>query len=168
MRGILAVALGIVAAACPGPSRTRDGPPAGNAAENPQRTSGEDIFLCVIEHGELKTVMATVNAATGDTLVRERPLREVHPATLPPYARDAPWLAREIMVLDGRYYAAHGPPQVIEPELLTRVGEFRGVPVFGEAGLAERGEGGIFVPIRPGCEFQPYVANVDVMPVRAP
>lgn len=95
----------------------------------------------------------------GDTLIDDRSWRDVYPATRPPYALGASWLAREFVVLDGRHYTPYGLPEVIEPHLLVPVGEFRNVPVFAEGGIGEEVPSAIFIPIRPGCEFQPYVGQ---------
>lgn len=162
MRGTLAVALAVATGACVGGSGSREAhPPESTGSTDGQHSAGTGgVSLCIVENGELKAVAAVVDTTTGDTLVNGRRLRDAYPVTLPPYARDAPWLAREIIEVNGRRYAPYGPPRVIQPELLTRVGEFRGVPVFAETALAKEGQGGIFVPIRPGCEFQPHVANV--------
>ncbi|HEX2209906.1 MAG TPA: hypothetical protein VHG93_19685 [Longimicrobium sp.] len=119
----------------------------------------QEISLCIIEDGELKTVTAVVDTSRGDTLVDGRRWREVYPANHPPYALGASWLGREFIDLDGRAYAPYGAPDVIEPHLLMRVGEFRNVPIFAERGIGEEVPSAIFVPTQPGCVFQPYVGH---------
>lgn len=164
MRGMLAAAFAMVAAGCARSS--------GDADARAEAAAARDISVCVIEGGELRLVSAVHDTLTGDTLVDGRPLAEAHPAAHPPYARDAPWLAKEIIVLEGKYfYAAYGPPRVLEPGLLARAGEFRGVPLFAERGTIQDsvpGAGTLYVPVRPGCEFQPYLANVDIIVHRPP
>lgn len=161
-RLVAIVAVGMIG--CVGSSGSEDRTQRGGApaiAEAP--VPRDTIYVCVINNGELKVVTALRDPLTGDTLVDGRRLGEAHPTTLPPYARDAAWLGKEIIEVRGRYYAPYGPPRFVESELLIRAGEFRGVPLYAESALAETGQGAIFVPIRPGCEFQPYVASVDFM-----
>ena len=159
----LTAALVIGAGGCVGAPKSKEvDSPAHAPTTTPQRPAPvHNITLCIVENGALKTVAAVVDTSRGDTLVDGRSWREVYPAIYPPYALGAPWLAREIIVLDGRYYAPYGLPDVIAPQLLMRVGEFRGVPVFAERDIGEEVPSAIFVPTRPGCEFQPYVGNVD-------
>ena len=44
---------------------------------------------------------------------------------------------------------------------VNRVGEFMGVPVFAETGAPARPEV-VNLPVRPGCEFQPYQLRQQV------
>jgi hypothetical protein len=48
---------------------------------------------------------------------------------------------------------------------VARMGDYMGVPVFGEAGATGATEV-IYLPVRPGCEFQPYQVDVKVGGVR--
>jgi hypothetical protein len=48
---------------------------------------------------------------------------------------------------------------------VTRTADFQGVPVFAEAGATGATEV-LYVPVRPGCEFQPYQLDVKVGGVR--
>jgi hypothetical protein len=47
---------------------------------------------------------------------------------------------------------------------LARTGEYQGVPVFAEAGMARPDV--VYVAVRPGCEFQPYQTEVKAGGVR--
>jgi hypothetical protein len=64
-----------------------------------------------------------------------------------------------------RRYVKYGLPRVLGVNEVTRVGEFQGVPIFAEAGRTAPYEV-IYVPVRPGCEFQPYQTEVKVGGVR--
>lgn len=153
------VAIGVVG--CVGAPSSKEVEASGRAEVELSRRSApvQNISLCVIEDGELKTVTAVIDTPRGDTLVDGRSWRDVYPATHPPYALGASWLARGFVILDGRHYAPYGLPDVIEPHLLIRVGEFRNVPVFAETGIGEEVPSAVFIPTRPGCEFQPYVGQ---------
>ena len=115
------------------------------------------IRVCVLKDGELAEVEVTYRAETGDTLVGGRLFREVHPTTSPPYAGKADWYLRyEPVTFRGRTLTHYGLPRVLGTNEVERVGEFRGVPVFVERGTANDPITVLFLPVRTGCEFQPY------------
>jgi hypothetical protein len=66
--------------------------------------------------------------------------------------------------MDQRYVKT-GLPRIIQPQELTRVGEYQGVSVFAQPG-AETPPAVIYLPVRPGCEFQAYQAEEEVIRVR--
>ena len=125
------------------------------------------IRVCILENGALREVDARVRAARGDTVVvvggERRPFAAVYPAD-PGYAA-----TRDFFIQDGpvsfgdRRYIRFGLPRVIAPGDLARVGEFHGVPVFAEAG-APAGLELVYLPVRPGCEFQPYRMESGLRP----
>jgi hypothetical protein len=47
---------------------------------------------------------------------------------------------------------------------VARAGDFQGVPIFAEAGQARPDV--IYLPVRPGCEFQPYQVETKAGNVR--
>ena len=59
----------------------------------------------------------------------------------------------------------YGLPRVLGVNEVTRTADFMGVPVFAEAGATAATEV-VYVPVRPGCEFQPYQLEVKVGGVR--
>lgn len=121
--------------------------------------------VCVIANGQLREIEAELDTATGDTLIAGRPLAEAHPAPSPPYLAGAEWYARdEMVVFERRQYVRYGQPRVLRPDALTRVGEFRGVPLFAPS----RTEAVRFVYALVGrnCEFQPYWYAATVGAVR--
>ncbi|HET7229346.1 MAG TPA: hypothetical protein VFJ16_05055 [Longimicrobium sp.] len=76
----------------------------------------------------------------------------------PPYVERAPWYqAQSPVPFGGRNYVGNHPPQVIEPGLLVFVGRYRGVPVFKAAEDPGNPPEYIYLPVRPGCVFQPLV-----------
>jgi hypothetical protein len=74
----------------------------------------------------------------------------------------------EPVVLGERRYYKNGLVRTIESQALAYVGDFRGIPLFGEAGVAIPDLPYVFVPAAPGCMFQPYVYHADVGPVSSP
>jgi hypothetical protein len=121
--------------------------------------------VCVVENGMLRNVQAQYSSATGDTTVAGRPFAQAYPATAPSYAAGAGWFIQgDAITLGGRRYVKFGLPRVVGVNDVTRTGEYQGVPVFAETG-AERPEV-LYVPVRPGCEFQPYQTEVKAGSVR--
>jgi hypothetical protein len=171
--GVLVAVLG----ACGGAGREPATSVAPAAAPPPPAeiapTPPSDIQVCVVQDGELRMVRAQYETRTTDTLVDGRPFAAVYPDTIG-YAAAAEWYANdEYITLNGRRYVKYGLPRVILPhELLTRAGEYQGVPLFAEEGkvVAETEHGQTsdirYVPVRPGCEFQPYEHHANVGAVR--
>ena len=92
-----------------------------------------------------------------DTLVevqgQRRPFSSVHMVTSPGYAGGQTWyISTDSLRFNNRAYVKYGVARVITPAELTRSGEVLGVPVFTSAQSPDV----IFVPTRPGCEFQGY------------
>jgi len=119
----------------------------------------------VVQNGTLMMVTAQYNTATSDTTVNGQRFATAYPATTG-YAAGATWfINNEPIMVNGRRYVKYGLPRVIGVNDVTRTGEFMGVPVFAEAGATPTTEV-VYVPVRPGCEFQPYQLDVKVGGVR--
>jgi hypothetical protein len=120
-----------------------------------------DIRVCVVENGALREVRAMYNTQTGDTTVNGQPI----PATTG-YAAGATWyINNEPITVGGRRYVRYGLPRVLGVSEVTRTADYMGVPVFAEAGALGTPEV-LYVPVRPGCEFQPYQLEVKAGGVR--
>jgi hypothetical protein len=116
----------------------------------------QGIPVCVLDGGRLKLIQAEVDPETGDTLVERQPFASVHPTTSPPYAAAAEWFIHPAPIaFREHYYLPYATPRIIAPDLLEHVGEYAGVPLFAEADAGEPEI--LYVPVRPGCEFQQYV-----------
>jgi hypothetical protein len=123
------------------------------------------IDVCVVENGVPRNVQAQYTSATGDTTVAGRPFAQAYPATAPSYASGASWYIQgDQITLDGRRFVKFGLPRVLGVNDVTRTGEYQGVPVFAQAGMARPDV--VYVPVRPGCEFQPYQTEVKAGAVR--
>lgn len=123
------------------------------------------INVCVVENGMPQNVQAQYASATGDTTVAGRPFGQAYPATAPSYAASAPWYVQgEAITSGGRRYVKFGVPRVLGVNEVARTGEYQGVLLFAEPGTAAPDV--LYVPVRPGCEFQPYQTEVKVGGVR--
>lgn len=119
-----------------------------------------EISVCVIEDGMLREVRADYDAVTGDTTLAGRPFSGVHRTTTPPYAAGAAWYINNgTFTYQGSRYVKYGLPRVLGVTEISRVGNADGIPIFAEAG-GSAPYGVLYVPVRPGCEFQPYQAEI--------
>lgn len=125
----------------------------------------QPIQVCVLEGQQLRNVDAMFNPATGDTMVmqagQEQPFGQAYPATQGYAAGQTFFINNEPVMLGGRRYVKFGLPRVIGVEELSRAGDYQGVQVFTEAGAMMPAEV-IYLPVRTGCEFQPYQAEQQI------
>ncbi len=135
-------------------------PPPPPAPAPPPPPAERDIRVCVIEGPSIVDVDAVYVPATGDTVVVvdgvRRQFSEVYPSVAPAYAASTTWFINNdsIQVMDNDY-VKFGVTRVVPGTRLTRVGVYEGVGIFAESG-AETPQQILYVPVRPGCEFQPY------------
>ncbi len=124
------------------------------------------IRYCIVRDGQLAEVDAVYDPERADTLVDGRPLAMAYPADALPYAAGAQWyINHEPLVMGSQRAVKYGLPRRLPARELRPAGQFRGVPVFVEAGITGRPTV-YYVPVRPGCEFQPYEDNANVGAVR--
>jgi hypothetical protein len=140
-------------------------PPPPAQQPQPQAPTTRAIQVCVVQGGALTTVTAQYNTATGDTTVNGQRFATAYPATTG-YAAGATWyINNQPITVNGRRYVKYGLPRVLGTTEVTRTADYMGVPVFAEAGATGATEV-LYVPVRPGCEFQPYQLDVKVGGVR--
>jgi len=121
--------------------------------------------VCVIENNMLREVEAMYNPATGDTTVAGQPFSSAFPATAG-YAAGANWyINNEPITIGGRRFVKFGLPRVVSVTDVTRTGEYQGVGVYTDA-TATGTPDVVYIPVRPGCEFQPYQYEVPARGVR--
>lgn len=142
----------VVPVAVPPPMPPPMAPPA-----PPAQPAMRELSVCVVQGTRLTEVRAMMNPATGDTMIDNRPFAAAHPASSPTYASGATWYVNDdVVTLGGQEYVRFGVARVVTPpSQLTSVGEFQGTPLFAQTGAAAP-QDVLYVPLRPGCEFQPY------------
>lgn len=115
------------------------------------------VTPCVVRNGRMEEVSADYDAATGDTTVNGRPVREVYPATAE-HAAAAPWFVNnEPIIFRDRRYVRYALPRTLGPAEVVPVGSYQGVTVFAEPGLEDaRVFEVLFLPVTPDCQFQSY------------
>jgi hypothetical protein len=89
------------------------------------------------------------------------------------YAETESWyLDNEVIQVKGNRYVKYGLPRVLAPGEVELAGNYRNTDVYAEAGT--KGIPSIlYIPVRKGCEFQPYLmelpeCNVSVKLAAAP
>jgi hypothetical protein len=126
---------------------------------------GHGMRLCVLEGGRLREVPITFNMTTRDSLYEGRPFRERFGDTRE-YAASRRWFVDSAPLLFAeRRYVRYGLPRVLSVHEVEPTGEYDGVLLFAEA----RTEGPpdvLYVPVRAGCVFQPYLWDLHVEGVR--
>jgi hypothetical protein len=145
------------------PESTPAPPPAGVTVQRPppRPVDGDQpIRICVLRNGVLRVVPARYDSRTGDTTTLEGLPFSSTWLMVGEYASVAEWYVnREPIRFRGQRYRMHGTPRVIGMNELVRAGEFLGVPVFVAADETGVDTPAIYLPFRPGCEFQPYVPD---------
>lgn len=122
------------------------------------------IQVCVVRNGAVQNISATFAPATNDTTVNGIPFAQAHPATAPNYAAGVNWFIQSSdMSFADREWVKYGVSRVVQPTQLQPAGEFQGTPVFAEAGATAPFEI-VYIPVRPGCEFQPYTPREIIRP----
>jgi len=118
----------------------------------------------VVQNGQLAQVSATFNPATGDTTVAGTAFSTAHPATAPNYAANESWFIQsDSVTFNNTQYVKYGVARNVTPNMLTSAGSVNGIPVFAESSAQEPYQV-LYVPIRPGCEFQPYQVREALRP----
>jgi hypothetical protein len=135
-------------------------PDAAEAQSKSEQENSRDVRICVLQDDALTIVTARYNVVTGDTTIGGSLFNRVHPAG-PEYAADTEWFRehRSITVA-GTSYQKYGLPRVLGVDEVESFAAYEGVLVFAEPGDTDAPEM-IWLPVRPGCEFQPYQREVD-------
>jgi hypothetical protein len=126
----------------------------------------QPVNVCVVQNGQLASVSAMYNPANGDTTVDGRRFSEAYPAT-DGYVAGATWYVNnEPVTFNNRRYVKYGLPRVLGTTDVASVGTYQGVGVFAEPSANAQRPDVIYVPVQPGCVFQPYQYEVKTGGVR--
>jgi hypothetical protein len=141
-------------------------PPVRLVAEPPPPPPAlEEVRMCVVHEGRVLEVTALRDPATGATTYQGQSFAAAFPE-VGQYAADHAFFVDDVPVqYGGRRYVRFGTPRVLMPTDVVNVGEFQGVPVFAETDATRAAEI-VYLPVRAGCEFQPYQLEVKAGRVR--
>jgi hypothetical protein len=121
------------------------------------------IRECIIEKGVLKEVNVTYDINTGEKTLTYNGVFTKY-ETLEKsadYAVNKSWYKNsEAIEYAGTNYEKYGLPRILGVTEIKKHGEYSGVGVYIEASLADNFEV-IYIPVRQGCEFQPYVKKIN-------
>jgi hypothetical protein len=140
-------------------------PPPPEAPIAPAAPARQDVSYCVVQNGQLSSVTVQYDPATGDSTYNGQRVGAAFPQA--GYAGAEPWFVNtEPVTFNGRRYVKYGLPRVLGTSDVSNAGTVHGVSVFVEPGADARRAEVIYVPTRPGCEFQPYQTETKAGSVR--
>jgi hypothetical protein len=137
----------------------------GPLAVAPRPPAAAMVEICVVHGGRVREVTARVDPETGDTTFAGRPLAEAFAGEGPYAGERAFFAAQEPVALNGRQYVRSGIPRTLGEREALPAGEVMGIPAFtvgSGAGVPEV----LFLPVGPGCVFQPYQLQEAAAAVR--
>jgi hypothetical protein len=160
MRTFLMIVLLSLAAACarhPAPAAPVAAPsPVPAAAPPPAPPAfhgviGDPVLHCVVVGGRLEEV-----EVGPDSTYRGQPISRMFPLDST-YAGNASWYLETAPIsVAGARYVKYGLPRVLRTADVVPVATFRGVTVFAEPAASRDRPDVVYLPTRPGCEFQAY------------
>jgi hypothetical protein len=119
---------------------------------------------CVIEKGVLKKIEVDYNMATGDRTITvngvAKKFYDLYPQEGPEYAAKSTWyINSDPVAYNGASFVKYGLPRVLTPQEIEKTGAYKGIGVYTEYGMTPqqvKETEVIYIPVRSGCEFQPY------------
>jgi hypothetical protein len=124
------------------------------------------IQECVVENGELKVVTAEYNTKTGEKTIKVngavKKLDDVYSYEGAGYAASQMWFINsEKIKVKGKGYVKYGLPRVLGVTEVKKIADYDGISVFAEdrPGIPEV----VYLPVRRGCEFQPYMIDCGTL-----
>jgi hypothetical protein len=122
------------------------------------------IEVCLLLGNDLRMVTAVYRPESGDTMLDGVPLHLAHPPTMPGYGAGAAWFVQEdSLTFNDAVWIKFGVTRAIDPDDVRPVGFHQGTPLFAES--AEQPPYPVlYVPVRPGCEVQPYRPREELRP----
>lgn len=142
----------------------RPPPPPPPAPPPPPPPAPRAVKVCVVTNSGLAMVDGSYDPTSGATTVSGRPFPGNDPPPTPTYAGGARWfVSSDSLTFNDANYVKFGIVRAVESAQLTRVGEVMGTGVFAESNPAAP-QGVVYIPVRPGCEFQPYVLRQTLRP----
>lgn len=123
-------------------------------------SQSQKINVCIIDQKVLRTVTADYDTRTGDTTITingsKKAFGQVYKATGNEYAAGATWyINNDAIIIKSKRFVKYGLPRILGTTEVTRAAEYKGVGVYVESGIKGVPEV-IYIPVRSGCEFQPY------------
>jgi hypothetical protein len=115
------------------------------------------VFFCVVRNGRLESVEVQVLSFNGDTVYGTLPILRAFPIDSTCGLNAAWYTTSQPITMLGGVYVKYGLPRILGTTDVVPAATFREVTVFVEPGMDPRRPEVIYLPTRPGCEFQPYM-----------
>jgi hypothetical protein len=116
----------------------------------------DPVRYCVLLNGRLEEVEIDV---VPDSTYRGQPIARAFRAD-GTYALNAVWYRdNEPITVAGHRYVKYGLPRILGSTDVVPVATYHGVTMFAEPGTNPRRPEVVYVPVRPGCWFQPYTGG---------
>ena len=130
-----------------------------------------DVRKCIFTADAVREVNAVYDPATGTTHVVQNGRRvafdDAYPMG-PQHAAGATWyINNEPIEVNGRRYVKYGLPRILGVNEVTRIAHYQQALVFSEPGMGATPEV-VYVAVRQGCEFQPYMLEMRPDELRDP
>lgn len=131
----------------------------GSITANAQAREIKQMKECVIRNDSLVNVVVEYEVTTGTKTVlvdgNRVPFALAYSANSPYYAATKTWyINNETLTVNDRKYVKYGLPRVLSTMDVARTLAYDGVGIYTEA--PSDAPEVIYIPTRPGCEFQPY------------
>ncbi|MFL5537569.1 MAG: hypothetical protein ACJ8J0_01170 [Longimicrobiaceae bacterium] len=114
------------------------------------------LTTCVVRNGRMEEVKIEYDTQRGDTTYQGRPFSAAFPVDST-FALNADWYRESVISSMWGRYLKYGQPRILGTSDVVPIGTFRGVTVFAEPGVNRERPLVIYLPVRPVCEFQPYI-----------
>jgi hypothetical protein len=142
----------------------------GSYAQTAAGEKYEPIRVCVIEDDMLKEILAYYDKNIGTTYVdrdgKLLKLDEVFPIENG-YSGGKSWYTNnEEIKCFGKPYVKYGLPRVLAVNEVEKIGVYDKVGLYAEAGSPESAPEIIYIPVKPGCEFQPYQLQTEEIKIQ--
>jgi hypothetical protein len=125
----------------------------------------QDVNYCVLQNGQLSSVTIQYNPTSGDSTYNGQRVSEAF--GMSGYAGNETWFINsEPVTFNDRRYVKYGLPRILGTTEVSNVGSVSGVATFAEPSANAQHPEVIYVPVRAGCEFQPYQIEVKASGVR--
>lgn len=130
----------------------------------------DPIKVCVIEDDILKEIIAYYDKNTGTTYVDRDgellPFDDAYTLEDEGYSASKTWyINNEEVEALGKTYVKYGLPRVLGVLEIEKVGVYDKVGIYAEVGATGTPEV-IYIPVRPGCEFQPYQVMIEEIKIQ--
>jgi hypothetical protein len=113
--------------------------------------------VCVLDGDQVRAVIAQIDPASRDTTAEVPPGARIYPRLPSPYGDEREWfLHRRPIRFEGHDFYWKGPALAALPEEIKRIGILDGIPLYASKEELPGDFPIVFVPVRPGCQLQPY------------